>query len=75
MASKINSTRLKEARLYRQYTMDDLASKIGINKQAISQFENRKTFPEPLTLRKIADALGFPYSFFVEDEPQSIIGI
>lgn len=70
----INAERLKEARLFQRMTMDELASAVGINKQAISQFENKKTVPEPLTLRKIADALDFPYSFFVEDDPQSIIG-
>lgn len=74
MSSKVNSTRLKEARLYRCMTMDELALDIGINKQAISQFENKKAYPEPLTLRRIADALDFPYAFFVEDDPQSVIG-
>ena len=74
MSSKVNSTRLKEARLYRCMTMDELALDIGINKQAISQFENKKAYPEPLTLRRMADALDFPYAFFVEDDPQSVIG-
>jgi len=54
--------------------MADLAECVGINKQAISQFENQKAAPDPITLRKIADALQFPYSFFVEDDPRSIIG-
>ena len=65
--NRINAERLKEARLFRRMTMEELASLIGINKQSISQFENKKTSPEPITLRKIADALRFPYSFFVEN--------
>lgn len=69
-----NCERLKEARLLRKLTMDELAICIGVNKQAISQFENSKAMPEPFTLRKIADALRFPYSFFVESDPQSIVG-
>ena len=36
---KINSLRLKEARLFRQMTILELAEKVNINKQAISQFE------------------------------------
>lgn len=72
--SKINCERLKEARLFRKMTMADLAQIIGINKQAISQFENRKSSPEPMTLRRIADTLRFPYSFFVETDPASTIG-
>lgn len=71
---KINCERLKEARLFRKMTMADLAQIVGINKQAISQFENCKNSPEPMTLRKIADALKFPYSFFVEPDPASTVG-
>lgn len=72
--SKINCARLKEARLFRKMTLADLAQAVGVNKQAISQFENCKSSPEPMTLRRIADALGFPYSFFVETEDVSTIG-
>lgn len=54
--------------------MADLAQNIGINKQAISQFENNKTSPDPCTLRKISEALKFPYSFFMEYDPDSTIG-
>lgn len=72
--SKINCERLKEARLFRKMTMADLAQIVGVNKQAISQFENCKNSPEPMTLRRIADALKFPYSFFVETDPVSTVG-
>lgn len=72
--NRINRERLKEARLFRRMTMDDLAKRVGINKQAISQFENKKSTPDPGTLRKIADVLKFPYSFFVEQDPPSTIG-
>lgn len=71
---KINCERLKEARLFRKMTMAELAQIVGINKQAISQFENYKNSPEPMTLRRIADALKFPYSFFVETDPASTVG-
>lgn len=74
MAFHINNSRLREARLYRRLTMDELACQVGINKQAISQFENQKTTPEPITLKNIADKLQFPYTFFIEQDPVSIIG-
>ena len=70
----LNSQRLKEARLYKKMTMADLAEQVGINKQAISQFENDKNDPDPITLRKISVVLGFPYSFFTEQSKPSIIG-
>lgn len=72
--NRININRLKEARLFRKMTMDDLACAVGINKQAISQFENKKAAPDPMTLKKISDALNFPYSFFFENDPVEIIG-
>lgn len=72
--NRINSERLKEARLFRKMTMADLAEFVGINKQAISQFENNKATPEPVTLRRIAEALKFPYSFFLEYDSPSTIG-
>ena len=72
--NRVNSERIKEARLFRKMTMADLAESVGINKQAISQFENNKTTPEPLTLRKISEALDFPYSFFLEYDKPSTIG-
>lgn len=71
---RINYGRLKEARLFRKMTMDEVAKAVGINKQAISQFENNKVSPDPLTLRKISETLKFPYSFFVESSPLSTIG-
>ena len=70
----INPERLKEARLFRRMTMEELASRVDIHKQAISQFENGKVSPDPLTLRRIADSLCFPYTFFVERDPVSAIG-
>lgn len=72
--NRINSGRLREARLFRLKTLDELAQTVGINKQAISQYENDKTSPEPMTLKRIADVLGFPYSFFAEQDEDSIVG-
>lgn len=70
----INASRLREARLYRRMTMEELADSVGINKQAISQFENSKTSPEPFTLKRIADVLDFPYSFFAQRDTPMVTG-
>ena len=72
--NKINPERLKEARLFQKMTLEDLAIAVGINKQAISQFENRKASPDPMTLKRIADVLHFPYTFFFENDPAAITG-
>lgn len=72
--NRVNAERLKEARLFRGMTMDELACSVSVNKQAISQFENRKTSPDPMTLKQIARVLDFPYDFFCEEDRASIIG-
>jgi Zn-dependent peptidase ImmA (M78 family)/DNA-binding XRE family transcriptional regulator len=59
--------RLKEARLYKKMTIEELASAIGTSKQAVSQFENQKSVPDFSTLHKISKALSFPIRFFRED--------
>lgn len=58
--------RLNEARLYRKMTIEELASTVGVKKQAISQFENGKASPEFNTLRAISKTLNFPIRFFIE---------
>lgn len=59
-----NPNRLNEARIYRKMTMEQLANAVGINKQAISQFENGKSKPEFNTLNAISKVLDFPLTFF-----------
>lgn len=59
-----NGERLKEARIFRNMSMTELASKVGIKKQAISQFENNLAKPKPETEFAIVGALGFPRTYF-----------
>ena len=65
--NKFNGQRLKSARLYRGYTLADLAKELGISKQAISQYENNETQPEASNWFKIMNILNFPRDFFYED--------
>ncbi|MDR2547524.1 MAG: XRE family transcriptional regulator [Lachnospiraceae bacterium] len=65
--NSFNPSRLNEARLYRKMTIEGLANAIGASKQAISQFENKKSVPDFSTLDKISKALNFPIRFFRED--------
>lgn len=61
-----NGHRLKQARLYRGYTVEELAEKIQISKQAISQYETGKTEPTFDKLCSLAFQLRFPYEFFTQ---------
>lgn len=62
-----NPVRLKEARLYRKMTIEELANSIGVKKQAVSQLENGKTTPEYNNLFLLSEALRFPIDYFLEE--------
>ncbi len=72
MNNQFNGKRFKSARLYRGYTLSDLAKELGISKQAISQYENDETQPEMSNWFKIINVLGFPRDFFYENTMPNI---
>ena len=67
VASSFNGQRLKIARLYRNLSISDLADKIGIKKQSISQFETGLTKPKVETELLLIRELQFPRSFFYQN--------
>lgn len=58
--------RLRTARIYRNMTISDLADKISVSKQAISQYEKELIAPKPEVLFKLVSILEFPMAFFTE---------
>ena len=71
---KFNANRLIDARIYNNITGEDLANAIGVKKQAISQFENKKTSPEYATACKISEVLQFPMRYFYVDDVPMLQG-
>lgn len=69
-----NPKRLREARLIRGLTIKDLADKIGITKQAISQFELGEHTPKPETMMSIINTLQFPKNFFYKGFKEQYVG-
>lgn len=65
---QFNGERLKIARLYRNMTISELAEKVSVTKQAISQYENNQTTPKADILFQFVSALGFPVGFFTEKD-------
>lgn len=63
-----NGERLNIARIFRNMTVSDLAEKVGVTKQAISQYEKNQSNPKPDTLFQFVCLLGFPKEFFMEEE-------
>ena len=56
--------RLREARLAQLWSLEDLAERVGVSRQAISQYEMGLSTPSPDVLGKLARALNRPISFF-----------
>lgn len=49
--------KLKELRIERALTQEELGKKAGIGKNTVNRLEQDKTDPRPSTLRKLAQAL------------------
>jgi Zn-dependent peptidase ImmA (M78 family)/DNA-binding XRE family transcriptional regulator len=65
MNSNFKGERLKNARLYRALTLTDLAKQTNLTKQALSQYENGTSNPQPENIIALAEALKFPFEYFV----------
>ncbi|SFM05238.1 helix-turn-helix domain-containing protein [Halanaerobium salsuginis] len=63
-----NGERLKKSRIYRNMTISELADKIGVTKQAVSQYEKGVISPKPEVLFKLISTLNFPMDFFKEED-------
>ena len=66
-SKKFRGDRLKKARQYRGRTLTDLAEATGITKQSLSLYENG-TNPDHERVVKIAQELGFPYDYFMQED-------
>ncbi|WP_203249075.1 helix-turn-helix domain-containing protein [Sporosarcina beigongshangi] len=64
---QFNGLRLREGRIYRGYTITDLADELGISKQMISKYENNKAIPTFDILIILTRILKFPRDYFYEN--------
>ena len=60
--------RIKEARIYRGLTQQDLAIKVGVSKQAICGYETGTKNPSIDVLSNISQGLDFPINFFYKEK-------
>lgn len=65
-----NPLRFILARKRRGMKKRELATKIGVTERSVSAYESGNQEPELNTLRKIAEALGFPEAFFFGADPE-----
>jgi len=59
--------RLKEARLSRNMTQEDLASAVGVTKGAIGNYETEVSSPKETILIKLMDVLQVDANFLYQD--------
>lgn len=64
MSNSFNGQRLRQARLYKGLSINDLAELLGVSKQAISQYETSNVTPDFDKMRIITNKLNFPSSYF-----------
>jgi len=69
----IVTSRIKDAREYNGLTLDGLAEKIGITKQAISLYEQGKRVPSIEILKKISLATNFSINFFYKEKKEDAV--
>lgn len=67
--------KVKEARLNRPFTQQELAERCNLTKSHISKIENGQAAPAIATLSKIAQELNAPLSWFLESHVQNKMSI
>ncbi|WP_264987230.1 helix-turn-helix domain-containing protein [Lysinibacillus piscis] len=69
-----NGMRLKEGRIYRGFTITELAEYLNVSKQMVSKYENSHAEPSFETVHKIANYLDFPFHYFYEEPVNVTLG-
>jgi len=62
-----NKARFQEARISQGLSQTDLARKIGVSVETVSNWESGQRSPSPEAFTNLCQALGFPESFFQQE--------
>ena len=65
------AARVRAARTYRRWTLDELAARSAISRRLLVQIEHGDANPSLATLLKLAAALGITLAELVADEPET----
>lgn len=66
------TSKIKRARKLKGLTQKQLAEKSGLDSKTISHYEADRRIPNTRNLRKLANALDMPISYFIDDEGKQI---
>ena len=69
----LRAERLKEGRILRGLSQSELATNLGVTKQAISQYENGIIVPKSDILSRIINELDMPISYFSKPDNIKIL--
>ena len=72
MSKSFNGQRLRQARLYRGLSINDLAELLDVTKQAVSQYETSNMTPDFDKMTIITKELNFPPSYFFQEDDFNI---
>lgn len=67
LSSKFQGKKLKQARLIRNLTIQELSEMLGITHQAVSKYEKDQMEPSYEILKKMSNTLNFKSSFFFNE--------
>ncbi|KUO78397.1 MAG: hypothetical protein APF81_16380 [Desulfosporosinus sp. BRH_c37] len=63
-----NGTRLKEMRIVRKMTLEQLALALGMTKQAVSKYEHDQSIPASDTIDKMLNLLSMPFKYLCKED-------
>jgi len=63
-----NGNRLREMRIVRRMTLEQLAQALGMTKQAVSKYEHNQSIPAAETIDKIQSILGIPFKYLCKED-------
>lgn len=63
-----NGTRLKEMRIVRKMTLEQLALALGMTKQAVSKYEHDQSIPASDTIDKMLNILNMPFKYLCKED-------
>ncbi|MGG5342398.1 helix-turn-helix domain-containing protein [Enterococcus sp. AZ192] len=70
--SEFNGERLKEARLFNQRTISEIADLLGVTKQMVSKYENGQSSPSLDSIFQLVQELKFPREFYFTKDKYSL---
>lgn len=60
--------RLRDIRILKHYTVEDLADRLGITKQAVSKYETGRTIPSTDILNRILEVFSLPPGYLTKED-------